>query len=503
MIPVEFPPGVTTLLSRNAKIANWRDANLVRWDDGVTLKPVGGWEQIPYGISFASRVRKTHKWQALDGIIYTAYLCEAHCYVDQGGTLIDISPAVAMVPLAGDVAGYGEADYGETTYGTPRPGISTLQKFSPAWTLDNWGEDLLAMTSSDGRLLKWSPSDPPGTKLVAVTGAPITNRQFIVTPENHCMLFGMGGDFGAFGWCSKEDINDWNFASLTNTAGFYTVDPYSPIIAAQASDTGVTVHTPAMTHIVDYIGLPYVYRLRAIGEVPIPISASSIATIPEGIVWVSVEGFWLYNGSVADIIPCPIWDSVVARMDYGKTVRESNIVNMINRGELWWFWVDPILGQQTGRYISLDFRSKIWVPGYLSRTCGLTYGNDKFPIMSDGFKVWKHETGFVYPEALYMPYLESQTLSVQGGERWATLSKLLPDIAGDRTALAFRVAKSNDRTDYTDLTYSPQRAVNGHGWVDIRETARDMRLRIDMIKNSDWSTIGPIILDIKPRGKKK
>jgi thiamine biosynthesis protein ThiC len=45
--------------------------------------------------------------------------------------------------------------------------------------------------------------------------------------------------------------------------------------------------------------------------------------------------------------------------------------------------------------------------------------------------------------------------------------------------------------------------VNGHGWVDIRETARDMRLRIDMIKNSDWSTIGPIILDIKPRGKKK
>jgi thiamine biosynthesis protein ThiC len=69
--------------------------------------------------------------------------------------------------------------------------------------------------------------------------------------------------------------------------------------------------------------------------------------------------------------------------------------------------------------------------------------------------------------------------------------------------LAFRVAKSNDRTDYTDLTYSPQRAVNGHGWVDIRETARDMRLRIDMIKNSDWSTIGPIILDIKPRGKKK
>jgi hypothetical protein len=62
---------------------------------------------------------------------------------------------------------------------------------------------------------------------------------------------------------------------------------------------------------------------------------------------------------------------------------------------------------------------------------------------------------------------------------------------------------NNDRTNYGAQVYSTKRAVNGHGWVDIRETARDLRLRIDMVKNSDWSTIGPIILDIKPRGKKK
>jgi hypothetical protein len=60
-----------------------------------------------------------------------------------------------------------------------------------------------------------------------------------------------------------------------------------------------------------------------------------------------------------------------------------------------------------------------------------------------------------------------------------------------------------DRVNDAQEVYSEKRTANEHGWVDIRETARDVRLRIDMIKNTDWSTMGPIIFDVKPRGKKK
>jgi hypothetical protein len=504
MPAIEFPAGVTTLLSRSAKINNWRDANLVRWDDGVTLRPVGGWEEtVMSGGPFASRIREMHRWVDIAGIFWTAYLCEQHCYVESGGALVDITPAGGMAPLVGDSAGYGELDYGEHTYGTPRDGVSTMVKFSPAWTLDNWGEDLLVMTSYDGRLLRWSPSSAPGTKLAVVTGAPTNNRQFVVTPEHHCMLFQMGGNFGDFGWCSQEDLGDWNFSSTTNTAGMYTVDPYSPIVAVQLASTGITVFTPAMSHNVDFIGLPYIYRRREIGKIPIPISASSTASIPEGTLWISVEGWWLYNGSTADIIPCPLWDSIAVRMDFARTIREATVVSIPNRGEVWWFWVDKNLGLRTSRYTALDYRSKVWMPGYLSRTCGLTYGNDRNPVMSDGYKVWKHEVGLQYPEAPYMPFLESQTLNIGGGERWITINKILPDIMGSKDALAFSLALNNDRTDYATQRYTTRRTVNGHGWVDIRETARDVRLRIEMVRPEDWSTIGPIIFDSKPRGRKK
>jgi hypothetical protein len=257
-----------------------------------------------------------------------------------------------------------------------------------------------------------------------------------------------------------------------------------------------------MSYLVDYIGLPYIYRIRPIGRVPIPISAASIAPTPEGFVWISIEGFWMYNGTVADVIPCPLWDSISVNMDFPRTVWESTVVNMQNRGEIWWFWVDSKLDLVTSRYVALDYRTKVWMPGYMSRTCGMTYGNERNPIMSDGINIWKHETGLIYPNALFMPYLESQSLNVDGGNNFMTISKILPDIAGDRTALAFSVAMNNDRTNYASQKYSPHRAVNSHGWVDIRETARDLRLRIDMVKNNDWSTVGPIIIDIKRRGKK-
>jgi len=500
---IEFPAGVTTLLSRAAKIRNWRDSNLVRWDDGVTLRPVGGWEKITLSIPFASRVRYMHRWVSLNGTVWTAYVCEQHCYVESGGIITDITPTGGIPVPTGDAAGYGELDYGENNYGVDVPGsISTLQKFSLAWSADNWGENLLVMWSYEGKLYQWLPSTP-SVKLEVVVGAPISNRQFVITPERHVMLFGMGGAFGDIGWCSQEDISDWDFASITNTAGSYTVDPLSPIVAAKLSAAGILAFTPAMTHVLDYIGLPYIYRIRPVGKVPIPMSAASVTSIPEGVFWISVEGFWLWNGNTADIIPCPIWDSVVARMDFAHTVRESHIVSITNRGEVWWFWVDNSISLTPSRYIALDFRSKVWMPGYLNRTCGITYGNDRNPVMSDGVNVWKHESGLAYPGALFLPYLESQTLNAQEGVNWMTLNKILPDIMGDKTALAFRVAKNNDRTVYSSQTYSPQRTVNGHGWVDIRETARDIRRRIEMVRNLDWSTVGPIIFDMKVRGKKK
>ena len=80
-----------------------------------------------------------------------------------------------------------------------------------------------------------------------------------------------------------------------------------------------------------------------------------------------------------------------------------------------------------------------------------------------------------------MPFVESHTLNISDGENFSTVAKILPEVSGDKTAIAFSLAMINDRTKPDTEKYSVKRKINGHGWVDIRETARDARLRIDMV----------------------
>ena len=122
--------------------------------------------------------------------------------------------------------------------------------------------------------------------------------------------------------------------------------------------------------------------------------------------------------------------------------------------------------------------------------------------MSDGVSVCKHEMGIHYPGAPELPWIESFNLAPNGGENWMTLNRILPDISGDADAVRFCVLKSNSRNGYATETKTTLRKKNPSGYVDIRETARDMRLRIEMVTESNWGAVGPILVDLKMRGKK-
>lgn len=500
MLPIQFPPGVTNLASKNAKIVNWRESNLVRWHEG-TLKPVGGWEKQIYTSNFVGKIRKMHRWSDNSNVIYTAYLTETNVYVEIDGVLTDITPVGGLASPTGNNGGYSDYKYNKLSYNTPRPGQNRLRLYTPVYSLDNWGQELRVMTSNDGRLLRWDPA-APASKLTPVTNAPTGNRAFVVTPERHIMLFGMGS-FDKYGWCDKENDTNWAFADILSRAGFYEVSPKSPIVAHQQFEGGILIWTPAMSYLVTWVGLPYVYSYRPIGQIPIPLSPASTCETPLGVAWAAVDGFWLFDGSNAKVIECSVWDHIQERIDVPASRIMASCVHMSNQGEVWWFY--STLDKPTGvnsRYVSFDYREMTWSMGKMPRTCGFVYGNDRYAIMTDGTNVWKHGIGFNYPDAEELPWIESMNLNPNGGENWFTVNKILPDIKGNADAIRFVLYKTNDRNGYTPEKQSPPRKKNGNGWVDFRETARDMRLRIQMVEQASWEALGPILFDNKIRGKK-
>lgn len=497
MIPINIPPGVVFEESRVRNQSNWRETHLIRWD-GNTMLPINGWEFT--GITFASPCRAIYQWMTNSRLLCTAYLCELHCYADTGGELIDITPVGGLTPPGGTLAGYGDLLYSTGLYGAPRSGPSRLGSFTTAFSLDNWGDELRVMTSADGRYLKWSPATP-STPLVVVPGSP-TGNSFVITPERHAMIFGLNGNADQFGWSDQENDADWNFASTTNKAGFYDIEPSAPIVARCQFFGGIMVFTTQAAYIVRHIGLPYVYSYTEIGKPPSPINAQSVIEVPQGVMWPSTDGFWLYNGNSIDVIPCPIWDFVKKYVDVPNSLYRATVISVENKDEIWFCYVDLRDGDpsRNTRVIVYEHRSHWWSMGKVSRSAGYVFSNNRNPIMADGLNLLKHEIGYDYPGEEY-PWAESFSMNLSSGDHLATLHQMMPEITGDRDAVQFRVVKKNDRTRDVETMSPPRRPFNGNGLVDIRQTARDFRLRIEMTKSAAWS-VGPILVDAKIRGKK-
>lgn len=494
---IDFPPGVVSETSRRRNQVNWREANLIRWDN-ATLLPVGGWEKVNYAAT-ASPIRAVHRWNDNDGVQHTAFLCETHCYIDRGdGELFDVTPIDGIAPPAQPgMGGFGDDVYGTDTYGDPRTAYPRLNLPTPAYVLDNWGQQLLAMTSADGRLLKWDP-ESPNDPLVEVSDAPSSNKSFIVTPERHVMLFGVGGNDSEFKWSDEENYSEWT-PGTTTKAGGYTVSPAAPIMARYLTPFGILMFTGRTAYIIRHIGLPYVYNYEKIADCPPPYSPSAIVDIPDGAFWAAVNGFWIYNGVTASPVSCPIWDWIESLIDRSKSRFMASMVNVSPKFEVWFFFTSIAEESLYNDYVVIyNYKDNRWSMGKLGRNCGVSSPNDPNPIMATSNSVYKHESGWNYPDAP-MPWILSHPFNSGGGSLLTTIRQMMVEVAGDTDAIVYRIEKRANPSG--GATVSPPKTIRSNGFVDVRETSRDLSIRLEMVANKKWSQ-GVIDIDMVARGKK-
>lgn len=600
--PVEIPPGVVSMATKQMRSSNWAEVNLVRWVEG-RLAPVGG--QAQYTYSFASRCKLIHGFYGLDDVWRIAYLCEANLYVDVGGQLYDITPGggiTAPIPLT--EGGYGEGPYSDSTYGTPRieSTINALDKVPDAFSLDNFGQILLAMTSPDGRLLQWDPSQgspgvvnsypiyqafsttqttiamnaagdgtvAPGmnvynttnntqvgvvsswplgnptltltanalnasqgsadvlafgnvaTPVVADAGRGIvpTGRCFVVTNERFVMIFGAwdvtnGGSFRRFAWCDQENFGAWDYTNVTSQAGFLDIEPASPIICAVAGPLGVLMWTATRTYLNAFLGLPYIYNYTEISKNSTPWSPQSVVPTSTLTLWMSQQGMFSYNGSWVQPVPCKVRPWVDNDIDILNVREQACAVHVSPFNEFWWFFPQGVATNASGqgwntRCIIYNYKEGWWSMGQMSRSAGVAASYTVQTIMADGLVAFQHEIGVVYPANVPLPWAETFDLNLTSGSRLITVKQMIPDIEGDVTNLIYSLFYKNSRSVMPNPAggamavveqQTAPKAVNPNGFVDLRTTGRDIRLRIQLNgPQVNPVTVGQHLIDAVPRG---
>ena len=514
-IPITFGPGVVRSSTAAGVGTQWYDSQLMRWVLG-RLRPVGGWEKLPF--SFLSPIRTMHIWTDQNGTERVGVLCERHLYVIEGGVSIrDITPADGINPPSNTLTtgGYGDGFYGtipdpapppaplDNIYGTPRHDRPDRRRPGDIWRLDNWGEDLLAMASSDGRLLHWIPGpdlDPAGANAkvdlnlaVTVPNAPYGNRTFIVTTERHVMLFCPDGVTNKFCWCSQENIEDWNFSSVENTAGFYTIEPASRIVNAMAAQYAIIFWTVEGAYQINYKGLPYIYAYSYLGQHSAPISGMSPVAYSGTVIWPAADGFWRYDGNNIQQVVCAVLDWW--QQEYDEKATRAHMSGWFNgaNSEVWWCFPAkkappdlPGSGEgaiENDRLIIYNFQEKWWSIGKLKRTCGIPGTTLGYPLMADTYAIYRHEKGNSYPDLEELPWIRSSFVNIEGGVAMATVRQLLVDTDAELDAVSYqlfatkgRYRNAPERTK--DAKLPSARRISTQGKIDYRISGRDFAVKM-------------------------
>ena len=504
-VAVAPPPGVVRDATPSATPGRWWDANLMRWVGNV-LQPVGGWRAVGSAV-FPTAVREMLTWRDNSGERWAAVGCDDGSAWAYSFALDTAYPllATAFPPLEkpGQATGYGIGTYGSDVYGLDRASQATddgERNFGDWWTFASWGEDLLFVCTTNGKLWRWSPATPE-TPAAIVSNAPIDNRGVLVTSQRHVVLLGAGGDPRSVKWCSQEDPTDWT-PSPTNTAGGYQVETKGLLVCGANTREGVLLLTDTDAHLMRYLGAPYVYSINKVGDACGPIGPRAVVATAAITMWMGIEGFFVWNGQPTPL-PCDVQDYVfggmnpdISPLSFGSSISTFR--------EIWFFYPDEA-ALDCSRYVVWNYAENWWSIGKLARTAADPSGSIDRPIFgaSDG-RLYAHEQGWLDNEAsrIGQVYAETGTMTLGEGDRIGHVMGVVPDLRSDLGAAAFRFFASYEANG-PETEHGPFDGVTrGDGLITgPRFSARNVRMRVEAMRDAPIR-VGRTRLEIVPGGRR-
>jgi len=491
LIPLDIPAGVYRNGTDLQSQGRWRDANLVRWVDG-TLRPVGGWRTRSETAANA-KIRGMIAWIDNDDDRWIVGGTYNKLYVwNSVGLRFDITPAGLTAGEEDALAftGYGGSFYGSYAYGVARPDTVRIRP-ATSWTLDTFGENLVACTADDGKIYEWSLAT--GTPAAVLSNAPTGNRSLVVTEERFLFALGAGGNPRLVQWSDREDNNTWTPAA-TNEAGDLELNSNGQIMKGVNVRGQTLILTSTDAHVANYVGPPYVYGIERVGTSCGLAANEAVAVVDPGAFWIGPHAFYAYTGGAVQEINSDVSDYVFSDMNRAQISKAFAVTNN-TYGEIWWYYPSSA-SNENDRYVVYNYIENTWYTGDLARTAGVDRGAFRQPIMADAdnYKIYEHEIGFNYGDLL--PFAETGPIMLGSGDTVTSVVEMLPD---ERTQGDVNVTfKTRFYPNGVERDYGP---FDMTAPTSLRFTGRQVRMRVTGVELGDWR-VGVNRLDVIPGGRR-
>lgn len=416
---------------------------------------------------------------------------------------ISIGSEYSSSALGFGYGGFGlDSGYGGSGYGTARTSeVTTVE--ARIWSLDNWGEDLMA-TYQDGRIYTWDKTNGPTTRAILVTNSPTTNRRILVSTEDrHLVSFGAhdgsASDPMLVRWTTQEDFTDWT-PTATNSAGDKRLDHGSRIIGAIKSRNDIIIFTDKALYAMRFVGGNDVFGFTPLGASVAMDGPNAAIDINGNIFFKGPRDFYAYDGAIRPM-SCDVRSYVFN--DINKT-QSRQVYAAVNRLKSEVMWLYPSASsQELDRYVIFNYAEKLWYYGTMDRTAFADtspFYDLPYAVDASGY-LYKHELGTDDNTSAMTAYVESYDVEIGNGTNMMEIDEAIPDfdsLTGD-VAVLFKGRRYPQATQYEN---GPFTVTSSTERFNPRMKARQIAIRVTSDSVGDAWRMGPWRLRTMPHGKR-
>lgn len=384
--------------------------------------------------------------------------------------------------------GYGAGVYnaGVSTTGVrawnTAASASNITFLGSNWSLDNYGEDLLACRRG-GRIYVWD-RDAAATpeRATLVTASPSVNDFILVSPnDRHVISLGATGFAAAYSplrvrWSDQNDYTNWT-PSVSSTSGELDLADGTRLVGGVRSRNQIHLWTDKSIYGMEYTGPPFTFRIRQLGTNCGLVGPHAAVDFDGRAFWMGHDNFYTYDGQVKNL-SCSIRRYVFE--DYNED-NEDKVYAGVNSEFKEIIWLYPKAdSSECNAYAILNVEEGSWV-----------YGTTKWSTFKDrnvfDNTITTGTDSYLYnnePDDIYTgdgesisSYIESSDFDLDEGLDIMFVDKIIPDFTINDGSLCFSITTKLYPTG-PDITKGPFEINSDTRKIDLRARGRQARVRV-------------------------
>ena len=410
--------------------------------------------------------------------------------------------------------GYGAAAWqaGTSTAGTraynepTSAGATTFSSEITQWSLDNWGEDILA-NRRKGSIYVWD-ADASTTPIRAakVSGAtnstPTTVDSVIVSPnDRHAIALGSNqfnttaSPTGTYDpmivrWADQEDYTNW-VPSVSSTSGEVQLADGTAIIGGVRSRNAINIWTDNALWLQTFVGPPFTFKFSQMGTNCGLIAPHAAIDYDGRTVWMGFDNFYTFDGQVKTL-DCTVRRYIFDRLDLDNKDKIFTGINSEFK-EVIWLYPSTDGSGECDSYVIWSPDENYWTYGstlFTTFNDKIVFGNTITTGVSvNGNNIYNNEPDGIFTangEAI-TSFIESADFDIEDGTQLMFLDRLIPDMTLNDGTIKFSITTKQFPESTQETEKGPFSITKSTSKIDLRARGRQGRVRVSCnAANTSW-----------------